>query len=79
MKRAMKPRNLSPIISTACSRGMRNHDPRALHCKRGVGEWARHDLSPWYPGWAGLVVAAHGLDSVEAARFGFEPRLIELP
>jgi hypothetical protein len=46
--------------------------------KRGVGEWARHDLSLWYPGWTVLVVAARGLDPVEAARFGFERRLIEL-
>jgi hypothetical protein len=33
----------------------------------------------WYPGWTVLVIAARGLDPVEAARFGFEPRLIELP
>ncbi len=44
-----------------------------------VAEWARHDLSLWYPGWMVLVVAARGLDPEEAARFGIEPRLIQLP
>jgi hypothetical protein len=36
-----------------------------------VGVWARPDLSAWFPGSTRLVVAARGLNTAEAARFGF--------
>jgi hypothetical protein len=43
-----------------------------------VAEWARHDLSLWYPGRTVLVVAARGLDPGQAARLVFESGLVEL-
>ena len=39
--------------------------------RRGVGVWARPDLSGWLPGASALVIAARGLRAADAARFGF--------
>ena len=39
--------------------------------RRGVGVWARRDLSAWLPGSSALMIVGRGLKAADAACFGF--------
>jgi hypothetical protein len=41
--------------------------------ERKVGVWTNNDLSWWDPGQTICVLAAAGLESEQASRFGFRP------
>jgi hypothetical protein len=67
-KRAGRTRQRARSAILASRDRKRRHESNReyfLGGQAGDGEWARHDLSLWYPGWTVLVVAARGLDPVE--------------